>query len=190
MNQELAVAGIYALSDPTAGRVMYIGQAKNILRRYKQHCSLSNNLSERRLVTQWCAGLITQGIKPGLLVLEETDDLDSREKYWINQYAKNDLLNMTEGGQGGWSHLPATSMPMPWHPYQAPLQRALINLRRLSSQLGNKRLAARADELQQRNAALRKNTEDWIVANLALVVRNSRRKTWPGLILVGDSYYG
>ncbi len=75
----------------------YVGLTKNARRREWMHCSLSNNTGSRR-INIWLRHVLGQGKKPVFEILEETDDLVERERYWISQF--DGLLNMTEGGQG------------------------------------------------------------------------------------------
>jgi hypothetical protein len=185
---EKAISGIYALTDD-AGVICYIGQSRNIARRFRQHCSLSNNTKTRRNVCAWCVDLILAGRAPGILILEETESLDERERFWIKRHGLDNLLNMNEGGAWDARKVRASAR-MPWHPHQAPLQRALISIRRTANDLGSPRLRAAADLLQQRNRRLQRDVEDWVVANLAFVCANPSRKTWPNYIQVGDGIYG
>jgi hypothetical protein len=103
MRQEFKpTIGIYALSDPVTGRVMYVGQSIDIEFRFRQHCKqtgFAGNLKK----SEWVAGLFRQGLKPKSEVLEEcasTTELDLAEKKWIRHFkARGEAeLNMSGGG--------------------------------------------------------------------------------------------
>lgn len=91
---------IYALCDPDTGAVRYIGQTCYPRRRKWLHCSSSNNRGMRK-VNIWVRSLLDQGKKPAFSIIEETTDLDARERYWIAQARELgvELLNMNGGGE-------------------------------------------------------------------------------------------
>lgn len=94
--------GIYALIDPVTDRVMYVGQAEDIEKRFRQHCdgnTFAGNVQKR----EWVVGLFHQGRKPECKVLEYCEsvgDLDSAEKRWIHHYKADGQaeLNRSVGG--------------------------------------------------------------------------------------------
>ncbi len=71
---------VYALSDPRDHAVHYVGMSKNPEQRLKQHV---------RNAPKWVQGLLEQGVKPVLQVLESVPDLKTaqeREKHWIHHF--------------------------------------------------------------------------------------------------------
>jgi hypothetical protein len=94
--------GIYALADPIAHRVMYVGQSMDIDFRYRQHCGAdwsSSNLQK----SEWLGRLRRQNLEPELIELEECDsffELDAAEKKWIREYKVRGEaeLNIASGG--------------------------------------------------------------------------------------------
>ena len=112
--------GIYALVCPDTGEIRYVGQSRDMRRRYTQHCTPSDRKSETDLAL-WLASLFAEDKKPICIVLEYTDKepaaLDAAEKGWVQALtSSHHLLNMTEGGAGarkgeGTGETPAASVP-------------------------------------------------------------------------------
>jgi hypothetical protein len=119
---------IYALVDD--GVVMYVGQAKNLEKRYRQHCSLAQNRSHRK-VCQWLTALLEKSQTPELLTLEITECPDERETYWIEHYRKinKDLLNIADGGKTT-AHLRRSKLNTPWGNTHSPVQRRIMVIQR------------------------------------------------------------
>jgi len=94
---------IYTLEDPD-GNIRYAGQTQNIRERYSAHCRLSK-LRENTHKNNWIKGLLKNGHKPIINVLEEVVDTegDSTEIYWIAQLKAWGfaLTNGTDGGSTG-----------------------------------------------------------------------------------------
>lgn len=96
------IRGVYALSDPKTGRVMYIGKSVDIDFRYRQHVSMyaeDNNLKK----TEWLSGLLRQGLKPNLEILrtcQSQAELNIAEKELIREYKVRGEaeLNVSLGG--------------------------------------------------------------------------------------------
>lgn len=122
-----AKSGIYALLDGDV--IKYVGQSKNIKKRYAQHCSIMQCRSNRD-VHKWIRQLIETGRTPSLQILEITDALDEREIYWIAKLRDEGtvLLNMAAGGKD-MSHLKRAKKNMPWGNKWSPVQRRLIEIR-------------------------------------------------------------
>jgi hypothetical protein len=99
MSEEKRQRGIYCLRDPLTGEVRYIGLTTKAKRRKWCHCSASNNKGRRR-VNRWIMSLLDKGLEPVFEMIEETSDLDGRERHWIAHYQASgcDLLNMNAGG--------------------------------------------------------------------------------------------
>jgi hypothetical protein len=97
-------SGIYGLIDPRTGKVMYVGKAVDIERRYRQHCSgkvFDGNLAKAK----WIDDLRHCGIRPRLTVLREVprlefDTMDEAEKETIRSMKADGLaeLNLAVGG--------------------------------------------------------------------------------------------
>lgn len=99
MSKKIKCSGIYMLIDPTTNETRYIGQSKDISRRYYQH--LHNNSGNCTYLKNWMATLSSD---PKLEILEICDlsTINAREKYWIKVYKDNGarLTNLTDGGDG------------------------------------------------------------------------------------------
>lgn len=172
------ICGIYALTDPETGDVRYVGQARNIHKRYRQHCNL--NGCAKLPKNRWAAKLARQGAEPGLKVLEETADLDAREIHWIqllrSQGAK--LMNVAEGGKS-MRHASEAKAQMPWGRKRAPLQALTANLANIVKSLegmpSHSDLKQKLDQVRASNASIRSRGQyAWVVANLALLHKRAR----------------
>lgn len=170
------ISGIYALLCPYTMRVRYIGQSKNIEKRYRQHCNDIVNTPKGN----WIAKLWRDREKPALRILERTTDLDAREVYWIDEYKRRgaDLLNVADGGKG-MSHALRAKKKMPWSGKRAPMQTAIAAISRCASDLrriGNTDAADSLDvmarEARKSSVRLQKMGVDrWVMANLELINR-------------------
>ena len=71
---------IYGLTDPN-GSIKYVGQSVNPQLRYAQHLVDSADTPK----TRWIRELLSNGYKPGLIILEkvEPQQADFTEKWWI-----------------------------------------------------------------------------------------------------------
>lgn len=94
---------IYDLSDPRTGHVRYVGKSVSPRDRLATHIREARRgdvLHSRR----WIDGLLQQGLRPVLGILEETDTVkvDECERFWIATLASLgcDLTNRTPGGEG------------------------------------------------------------------------------------------
>ena len=96
------VIGIYALSHPDTGRVMYVGKSVDVDFRYRQHCDLfSSGLNLKK--QEWIEELRREGKKPKLVVLEKVESalkLNEAERRWIHNYkARGEAeINISSGG--------------------------------------------------------------------------------------------
>lgn len=89
---------IYALCDPSDGRIRYIGKAKDAEKRLKGHL---REKRRRSPLYSWIASLRKQGLKPTCKILEDcVGDWCGAEKRLIAQYREQcpDLLNLADGG--------------------------------------------------------------------------------------------
>lgn len=84
---------IYALKDPRTDQIRYVGRARNVERRHREHCYYG---SPNRKMRQWIVELSNQGLLPVVQVLEVTTDSEARarEHYWLTECSRTgDLLN-------------------------------------------------------------------------------------------------
>lgn len=94
-------AYIYGLKDPIKNKIRYIGKSDNPIQRYKHHLYSNYNNTKKEC---WIKSLKNKGLLPHLIIIEivNKDSWQEREKYWIRFYkTKNDLVNGTDGGEGG-----------------------------------------------------------------------------------------
>lgn len=96
---------IYGLLDPRNEIVRYVGFTSDLKRRYRKHLSDARcNRGGHR--NNWIRKLFSEDILPDIIVLEKVsfEERENREKYWIGKLSKNNLTNMTEGGEGMSGH--------------------------------------------------------------------------------------
>lgn len=82
---------IYALTCPFTEDVHYIGKTSKGMTRPLQH--MSNSHCDK--IAEWSNDLKILGQKPGIKILEKLskdDDLDERERYWIQKYLNKGSL--------------------------------------------------------------------------------------------------
>jgi hypothetical protein len=98
---------IYGLIDPITGHLRYVGKSCSGLKRPQQHTAPSRT-DGRTYKECWIRGLRTQGLRPAIVVLQETDReiLSGAEVFWIAYFRAMGcpLTNLTDGGDGcsGW----------------------------------------------------------------------------------------
>lgn len=97
---------IYILIDPETNKIRYVGQTtKNINKRLTSHLSkvrISPNKTTHK--NTWIKSLLNKNLKPIIEIIDTvtTDNWKEKEKYYIQEYKKNnDLLNISEGGDSG-----------------------------------------------------------------------------------------
>jgi hypothetical protein len=89
---------VYVLTDPITLLVRYVGITQRTLK-----ARLVGHLNEaregKRPLSNWIRSLNELELRPGIHLLEETDDR-SRETYWILYFRRTgrDLTNLTDGG--------------------------------------------------------------------------------------------
>ena len=90
---------IYGLSERHDSPILYVGQARDEHRRYREHLRAAR-LGSDTPVHQWMRDIAKETIKfPCMTVLErEPLDIDAAEVAWIAKLQP--ALNMTEGGAG------------------------------------------------------------------------------------------
>lgn len=105
----LVMTGIYLITNKVNGK-KYIGQSVDIERRYKEHLrsgqpNIYSHKNERDIKTPIHLAMQKYGISNfSLTILEQCskEELDEKEKFWINKYHSNDKkygYNLTTGGQ-------------------------------------------------------------------------------------------
>lgn len=95
---------IYGLHCPLAGYVKYVGKAVNVLYRFNRHLGPKELLKDETHKTRWIRKLLSLGLSPELVILEETDEEHwaERERWWIEHLRTQGfiLTNSTDGGEG------------------------------------------------------------------------------------------
>jgi len=90
---------IYGLTDPETGEMRYVGKSNNPKVRYRYHLKDKSTNPHK---TAWIHKLTERGLKPNLIILEETtsEQWEERERYWIKHYRDEGapLVNILEGG--------------------------------------------------------------------------------------------
>ena len=95
--------GIYKIENLINGKV-YIGQSKNIKQRWKEHRYRPFNPSSKQYDCPFYRAIRKYGLENfSFVILEETsiEDLDNKEKYWIEYYDSHNKekgYNLTDGG--------------------------------------------------------------------------------------------
>lgn len=88
---DLPISGhcyIYALRDPDAKEIRYVGQTKNVRFRYIQHL---NGQKHNPALAEWIQGLLAESKRPEIEVLEDLPGMygwHQRELEWIRRYYK------------------------------------------------------------------------------------------------------
>lgn len=92
---------IYGLLCPETHICRYVGYAKDVTKRYKQHCRMSENQKNTKR-QNWLRTLLEQNKLPVLIVLEKNvKDWDEAERRWVKYYqfySGDFLTNTAEGG--------------------------------------------------------------------------------------------
>lgn len=92
-------AYIYGLRDPRDGAVRYIGRTENLKHRENAHRStVPQQYCRGRALQAWISELAAAGLRVDLVVLEECDAADAKEREgaWLSRYEHADppLLNV------------------------------------------------------------------------------------------------
>jgi hypothetical protein len=96
---------IYGLVDPRTGYVRYVGKANRPTHRLAMHLT-PGELRETSHKNSWLHGLLNEGKKPELIILEAVNRSvwQSAERAWIAYYRSipgyPPLTNTTDGGEG------------------------------------------------------------------------------------------
>ena len=97
---------IYGLVDPITDELRYIGRSSSGLARPRQHHQPSMlRKSDQGYCGNWVRTLITQNLKPEIIIIEEFQgniQLNDAEEFWIAYYKGLGcrLTNLTVGGAG------------------------------------------------------------------------------------------
>jgi hypothetical protein len=78
---------IYALADPDSGEIRYIGQSKNVWKRYASHLMMLQGSAAKHI---WFQELQQRWKMPVLKILEDglsPEEANERERQWIAYYA-------------------------------------------------------------------------------------------------------
>ena len=109
---------IYTLVDPKTSLVRYVGMAKNVEKRYKEHFT---RLDKNTHKTNWIKQLLSQGIYPELHIQQKIkmEYWQEAEQFWISYYrnAGYPLTNSTDGGEG----------TIGWHPTDEQRKKQSVN---------------------------------------------------------------
>ena len=95
-NNSSAITYIYALEYPK-NNIRYVGKSNDPEKRLKRHISDSKKRKTHK--DKWIQSLTE---KPYLRILEKVKyyEWQEKEKYWIDFYSDNNLVNGTSGGEG------------------------------------------------------------------------------------------
>lgn len=95
---------IYALCDPETGSPRYVGKARNLRKRVRQHLQ-PYELKRSNHRTAWIKSLLAKGLRPMVQVLEEVNAAQwpeaERQHIAALKSAGADLVNGDDGGCGG-----------------------------------------------------------------------------------------
>jgi group I intron endonuclease len=165
-----SVSGIYALTCPLTGEVKYIGQSKNIRRRIRSHFRAKDRPYLR--LAKWVKKLSHKGITPGIIIFERCENLDEREKYWINKFGLENLYNIQEGGKNV-SITTIGGIKMPWGKMQSPAQYMLIRITKAAEDSQSKYLFQKVEDIKKSHDEIRnKGVLAWMLYNIELVNKN------------------
>ena len=102
---------IYALKCSKSDKIRYIGQTvRKPSYRFRDHLAEARRYNRKKSrKSNWIVGLLRDNLLPIMIILEEViftsiEDLDIREKYWIQYYTdlNYNLLNLTIGGRASY----------------------------------------------------------------------------------------
>lgn len=79
----LCISGVYLIRN-TEEDICYIGQARNILKRWFDHMTVTSNVKLAKDIREKGLNIFTFSI---LEIVDDTTELFKREKYYINLYA-------------------------------------------------------------------------------------------------------
>lgn len=100
---------IYAIYNPQKpNEIRYIGKTINLKKRLYTHIYLSKKGLKRPL-NLWIKKILDNNILPAIKIIENVNEKNwaDREKYWINFYKNEKLLNLTDGGESNYGYIPS-----------------------------------------------------------------------------------
>ena len=120
-----SVPVIYTLSDSSG--IFYVGQTIHFNRRRSAHCSLNQRNTK---IGKKLKGMALSGIKPVMEILEQAENLDEREIFWIKKMKDSGirLLNTSIGGKIPFLH--SKNCDLKWSGTHSPLQKSLLKISR------------------------------------------------------------
>jgi len=93
--------GIYCLYFETDDGMFYVGQSVSIYNRYKAHCNALKNRKHGNILLQNLYNKYETQPSIAVVELANIENLDSLEKYWIEQFDSfYNGMNLTKGGAG------------------------------------------------------------------------------------------
>ena len=99
---------IYILIDPTTNECRYVGKSITPKKRLTRHLWEARQPGRKRKLYSWIKSLLTQDVKPIMIILELTKDWEYWESFYIEyfKFIGCNLANLSDGGQGsvGYKH--------------------------------------------------------------------------------------
>ena len=94
---------IYGLTDGDI--VKYIGKSNNPMKRMEAHISESINNNNNTHKCNWINKMLKENKEIGVKIIETTsiDNWEEKEKFWIEFYGLDNLVNDTIGGLGNFN---------------------------------------------------------------------------------------
>lgn len=92
---------VYVLKDPTTNEIRYVGvTSQSLNQRLSQHINAAKN--HQRHVCNWIKSLLDQGLRPIIEQIDDVEDWEEKERYYIKYYRDQgcNLTNTQEGGSG------------------------------------------------------------------------------------------
>ena len=172
------ICGVYALADPSTGRVMYVGQATDIEYRYRQHCHPREFRESNRAKASWVTELAEIGLAPKLIVVVEfptagiSPEMDEAEVSTIRAYKVlgQAEFNIAPGGRAISASATVNAHPDDWHQLELDIRRARALLFEIAQEAG--RLAGKPCRKKGQEAVLALDRVAWMLEGKV-------RKTYP-----------
>lgn len=96
------ITKIYSLDCPITGEIKYIGKTiKSLNNRLSGH--IVDSRRDRRKVSNWIKSLMGKGLKPNICLIEETENWEFEEQFYISyfRFLGFNLKNLSSGGEVG-----------------------------------------------------------------------------------------